>query len=75
MSQSAADGALPTLFAATSPEARGGGYYGPDGCYELKGPPMPAKIMPRAKDSAVAARLWETSMTLTRVSFAGVTAA
>ncbi len=29
--QSAARGALPILFAATAPEARGGGYYGPDG--------------------------------------------
>jgi hypothetical protein len=31
MSQSGADGAWPTLFAATSTEARSGGYYGPGG--------------------------------------------
>jgi predicted GNAT family N-acyltransferase len=36
---------------------------------------MPAKIMPRAKDLVAAARLWEISTTLTRVSFGGVTAA
>jgi len=69
ISQSAADGALPTLFAATSPEAKAAGYYGPNGFYELKGPPVPARIMPRAKDAAVAARLWDVSAVLTGVSF------
>jgi NAD(P)-dependent dehydrogenase (short-subunit alcohol dehydrogenase family) len=68
-SQSAAEGALPTLFAATSPQAQPGGYYGPDWFYELKGPPVPAKIMPQAKDAAVAARLWDVSAVLTGVSF------
>ena len=68
-SHSAAAGALPTLFAATSPDARAGGYYGPNWFYELKGPPVEAKIMPQAKDEAVAAMLWEVSATLTGVSF------
>jgi len=68
-SQSAAEGALPTLFAAASPRAEPGGYYGPDWFYELKGAPVPAKIMPQAKDKAVAARLWEVSAALTGVSF------
>ena len=74
-SQSAAEGALPTLFAATSPEAQPGGYYGPNWFYELKGPPEPAKIMPQAKDAAAAARLWDTSAALTCVSFDQVAAA
>ena len=65
VSQSAADGALPTLFAATSPAARGGAYYGPDWFYELKGPPAEAFIAPQAKDQDVAGRLWATSETLT----------
>jgi len=69
ISQSAAEGALPTLFAATSPAAEPGGYYGPNGFYELKGPPAPAKIMPQAKDFAAAAMLWDVSATLTGVSF------
>jgi NAD(P)-dependent dehydrogenase (short-subunit alcohol dehydrogenase family) len=69
VSQSAAEGALPTLFAATSPEAKAGGYYGPNWFYELKGPPVPAKIMPQAKDAGVAARLWDVSAALTGVSF------
>lgn len=69
ISQSAAEGALPTLFAATSSEAKAAGYYGPNGFYELKGPPAPAKIMPRAEDATVAARLWDVSAVLTGVSF------
>ena len=69
MSQSAAEGALPTLFAATSPVAEPGGYYGPNGFYEMKGPPVAAKIMPRARDFATAAMLWDVSATLTGVSF------
>lgn len=75
ISQSAAEGALPTLFAATSPDAKAGGYYGPNGFYEMKGPPVPAKIMPQAKDAASAARLWDVSAALTGVSFAPVAAA
>lgn len=74
-SQSAAEGALPTLFAATSPAAEPGGYYGPNGFYEMKGAPAPAKIMPHAKDSAGAAMLWDASATLTGVSFDEIAAA
>jgi len=69
VSHSAAAGALHTLFAATSPLAEAAGYYGPNWFYELKGPQVPAKIMPRAKDAAVAARLWDISAALTGVSF------
>ncbi|HEY8332493.1 MAG TPA: SDR family oxidoreductase [Tardiphaga sp.] len=69
MSHSAAAGALPTLFAATSPQAQKAGYYGPNGFFELRGPPAPAKIMPQARDVAVAARLWDVSAELTGTSF------
>ncbi|PIS99817.1 short-chain dehydrogenase [Bradyrhizobium nitroreducens] len=74
-SQSAAEGALPTLFAATSPAAEPGGYYGPNGFYEMKGAPAAAKIMPHAKDLAVAAMLWDVSATLTGISFDEIAAA
>jgi NAD(P)-dependent dehydrogenase (short-subunit alcohol dehydrogenase family) len=67
MSQSAADGALPSLFAATSPEATGGGYYGPDGLYELKGQVRPAYVARKAKNIALAGALWDASEQLTRV--------
>lgn len=75
ISQSAAEGALPTLFAATSPDVEPGGYYGPNGFYELRGSPGPARIMPRAKDLAAAAMLWDASATLTGVSFDEIAAA
>jgi hypothetical protein len=69
VSHSAAAGALPTLFAATSPDADVASYYGPKNFSELKGPPAPAKIMPQALDATVAARLWDVSAALAGVSF------
>jgi NAD(P)-dependent dehydrogenase (short-subunit alcohol dehydrogenase family) len=67
---SAADGARPILFAATSPQAKPGAYYGPGGIGELRGAPAPALIMPQARDAATAARLWDVSEKLTGTSFA-----
>lgn len=75
ISQSAAEGALPTLFAATSPDAKPAGYYGPDGFNEFKGTPAPAKISARARDEAMASRLWDVSQRLTGVSFEQMAAA
>ena len=69
MSHTAAAGALPTLFAATSPGAAPNGYYGPNGFYELKGSVAPAKIFPQAKDEAVARKLWQVSEQLTGVTW------
>jgi len=69
VSQSAAQGALPTLFAATAEEAAGGDYYGPDGFLELQGSPAPAKIMPKAQRRDDAARLWQDSERLTSLAF------
>lgn len=69
LSQSAADGALPILFAAAASHARPGGYYGPRQLSELKGPPGPATIAPQACDPVAVARLWEASETLTGVAF------
>jgi NAD(P)-dependent dehydrogenase (short-subunit alcohol dehydrogenase family) len=68
-SQSAAQGAWPTLFAATSPDARGGAYYGPAGAFELRGPVGEARVSRQARDTAVAARLWERSEMLTGMDF------
>ena len=69
ISGSAADGAQPLLFAATAPDVVGGGYYGPSGLREMKGPVGPARIMPQAKDRAVAARLWRVSEQLAGIGF------
>jgi len=69
LSQSAAAGALPTLFAASSLAATNAGYYGPDGFYELKGTPAAAKISAQPSDTEVAKRLWEVSEQLTSPRF------
>ncbi|WP_394790617.1 SDR family oxidoreductase [Rhodoferax sp.] len=65
VSHSAAQGALPTLFAAVDAQAKPASYYGPKGFYELKGPPAPAFIAKPALDAAVAADLWTASEQLT----------
>lgn len=62
-------GALPTLYAATAPEAVPGGYYGPRGFYEMKGHPAPAKVMPKARDRQAARRLWQVCEEATGVRF------
>ena len=67
--QPAAQGALPTLYAATAPEAKGGGYYGPHALGETRGHPAPAKLPAAATDIAVAQRLWDESERLAGVSF------
>ncbi len=69
MAQSAADGALPQLFAATAPEARPGGYYGPANMGEYKGPVTTAKPPQPALDVAAAGRLWAASQQLTQLPF------
>ncbi|MCA1384465.1 MULTISPECIES: oxidoreductase [unclassified Bradyrhizobium] len=63
--QPAAQGALPTLFAATSPDIVPGGYYGPDKFGEIRGSPSVARVPPQADDDAVASHLWDVSATLT----------
>jgi NAD(P)-dependent dehydrogenase (short-subunit alcohol dehydrogenase family) len=65
--QSAAMGALPTLRVATDPAVRGGEYYGPGGLGETTGPPVLVSPSRAARDTAVAARLWEVSSALTGV--------
>lgn len=67
--QPQAQGALPTLFAATSPEAQGGVYYGPNKMGETRGFPIVAKIPTQANDLEVSKRLWEVSQQLAKVKF------
>jgi NAD(P)-dependent dehydrogenase (short-subunit alcohol dehydrogenase family) len=62
-------GAWPILYAATSPQAHGGGYYGPDGIAEIKGTPVEVKPKPHALDPATGKLLWEVSETLTGVRY------
>lgn len=70
LAQSAAQGALPALFAATSPDARNGKYYGPRGLGEMKGAPTEVGMRRAAKDKALRSQLWaraeeHTGVTLT----------
>jgi len=60
-------GALPTLYAATEHRVKPGGFYGPQGPFELAGPPGEAQIADKARDAAVAQRLWAESERLTGV--------
>jgi NAD(P)-dependent dehydrogenase (short-subunit alcohol dehydrogenase family) len=67
--QSATQGALPMLYAATSPDAEGGAYYGPGGLLDMRGPPARQESSDASRDEADAKRLWEQSEDLTRVSY------
>ncbi len=67
--QSAAMGALPTLYAAAAPDVRGGDYIGPDGLAENWGYPRKVKPSARSRDPELAKRLWEVSERLTGVRY------
>ena len=67
--QSARDGALPTLRAATDPAVLGGEVFGPDGLLELRGAPKQVAVSRRARDRAVAERLWDASEKKTGVRY------
>jgi NAD(P)-dependent dehydrogenase (short-subunit alcohol dehydrogenase family) len=65
-----AEGALPTLYAATASTAEDGGYYGPQGFQEMRGEDVgPAKVAPQARDTAAAARLWQVCEELMGIRF------
>ncbi|WP_203711280.1 SDR family oxidoreductase [Asanoa siamensis] len=57
-------GTLPILYAAVSPQARGGRLYGPDGFGEFTGGPTELSVYRTARDAAQAARLWDYSLEL-----------
>ena len=62
-------GALPTEYAATSPDVHGGEYIGPDGMGEIKGYPKVVQPRPQALDEAKGRQLWTVSEQLTGVVF------
>jgi NAD(P)-dependent dehydrogenase (short-subunit alcohol dehydrogenase family) len=64
------EGILPALYAATSPQAEGGAFYGPHGIYEASGGGVTAaKVPARARSEADCRQLWELSEKLTGVSY------
>ena len=69
LAQSADDGALPQLYAASAPEVEGGAFYGPDGFREARGRPKRVEATSRARDPELGRRLWDVSEELTGVSY------
>ncbi len=68
--QEAAGGALPSLLAATAPEAEGGQLYGPGGFLEMRGAPERCSFAAPVHDRETASRLWTLSEDLTGTAFA-----
>jgi NAD(P)-dependent dehydrogenase (short-subunit alcohol dehydrogenase family) len=52
---------LPALYAATSPGAGNGGFYGPSGLGHLGGPPAEQKLYRRLRGTEDARRVWQVS--------------
>ncbi len=73
--QDAKMGALPTLRAATDPDAVGGTYYGPDGSFSSLGTRSWCASSSRSQNKEVQRRLWVESEQLTRVSVPGLSCA
>ena len=69
IAQSAEQGALPQLYAATAPDVVGADFFGPDGYRALRG--HPHRVFPSryATDPEVARKLWEISEELTGVRY------
>jgi NAD(P)-dependent dehydrogenase (short-subunit alcohol dehydrogenase family) len=68
IAQSDAQGALPTLYAATT-DLPGGSYVGPDGYQEMRGHPTLVPRSSAAADPELAAALWTASEQLTGTAF------
>ena len=62
---------LPALYAATSPDAHGGRFYGPDGFGGLGGAPTELGLYRPLRSTDDAERIWRVSQELTEVSFDG----
>ena len=64
-SQGVEQGTEPLLFAATSPDAAQGGYYGPGGALSLVGPTKRAALPRSARGLDLASSLWSVAGDLT----------
>jgi len=60
---------LPALYAATSPDAQRGAFYGPRGPGRVGGPPGEQQLYARLRSAEQAARIWQVSEELSGVSF------
>lgn len=69
LTQTVDRGLLPALYAAVSPSAEGGKFYGPNGIGHTAGAPAEQKVYKPGRDAAAGARLWELSERLVGVQF------
>ena len=69
VSQSAAEGALPTLYAGFAAHVQGGDYIGPDGPGETRGSPRKVQSSFVSRAESVARQLWDVSEEATKVKF------
>ncbi|AEN05783.1 oxidoreductase [Halolamina sp.] len=67
--QSARQGALPLLYAATAEAIDGGEYVGPGGLFNMRGAPEVREPAAQAQDADAAQRLWAVSEELTNVAY------
>ncbi|MCF6166268.1 putative oxidoreductase-Short-chain dehydrogenase [Furfurilactobacillus rossiae] len=67
--QTPSQGARSALFAATSPKAKGGYFYGPTGLMEIWGKPKLDKPAKQAMDLKASNKLWDVSSRLVNVDF------
>jgi NAD(P)-dependent dehydrogenase (short-subunit alcohol dehydrogenase family) len=63
--------ALPALMAATSPDARGGRFYGPSGPGGLSGAPAEQTPYSRLRSESEAGEVWRISEKLAQITFPG----
>ncbi len=69
LGQSTHQAALPALFAATSPYAMSGHYYGPDSFSGARGHPIEVDCSENAKNILTAEKLWEISEEMAGANF------
>ncbi|PZR27872.1 MAG: short-chain dehydrogenase [Citrobacter freundii] len=62
-------GALPSLMAATSPDAAGGDFYSPDQDGGYRGYPAKFEIAPHGADLKVAGKLWQFAEEVTGIKY------
>jgi NAD(P)-dependent dehydrogenase (short-subunit alcohol dehydrogenase family) len=68
--QQVGPGALPALYAATSPQAGGDTMYGPGGFFHLTGAPEAQKFYRSTDNAHLAERIWQAAEDLTGTTFA-----
>jgi hypothetical protein len=75
LAPSAAQGARPIVFAATSPDVRGGDFIGPGGPFSVWGRPGRVRSSDLTYNQDLARHLWEVSESLTGVHYTFAAAA